>query len=212
MIERIPLFPLELVLFPQAPLPLHIFEPRYREMIGDCLAHDREFGMVCAFPGKGSSIARVGCTACIKAVLNQYQDGRLDILTHGVRRFRVRRILEECSYHQADVEWLPEEAATVETIEDRRRAQFRVVDLHNQLMMLAFEVGVAVDMRAPERSEHLAFALANMLPFDLAVKQAILESNSEKRRLELLAAAYEELLVRAREIAHQVECPPKHIM
>ncbi|MEO8726531.1 MAG: LON peptidase substrate-binding domain-containing protein [Acidobacteriaceae bacterium] len=210
MIERIPLFPLELVLFPEAALPLHIFEPCYREMIGDCLGRGREFGVVCAFPTKGPEFLHVGCTARIKGVLNEYQDGRLDILTHGVRRFRVRHTVDDPSrsYPQADVEWLPDWAEATRPFAERQR----VVDLHNQLVMLAFEAGSTVDLRAPEDCEHLAFALAGMLPFDLAVKQAILENNSETRRLRLLANAYEELLLRAREIAHQVESPPKHVM
>jgi Lon protease-like protein len=88
----------------------------------------------------------------------------------------------------------------------------RVIDLHNQLILLAFEEGSAVDTRAPEHSDHLAFALAHMLPFDLGVKQAILESSSEKHRLELLASAYEALLRRAEEIVHSVESTPKQVM
>ena len=205
MIERIPLFPLELVLFPNAPLPLHIFEPRYKEMIGYCLTNNREFGMTCAFPGNGGSIARVGCTARITAVLNMYDDGRLDILTEGVRRFRIRHTVESQSYREADVEWLEE------SLDAEAADRARVIDLHNQLLLLAFEDGSAVDLRAPD-SDHLAFALAHMLPFDLGVKQAILESPSEKYRLEALASAYEQLLARARDVVRTVEAEPKSRM
>ncbi len=208
VIERIPLFPLELVLFPGAALPLHIFEPRYQDMVGACLAHDREFGMVCTFPGTGGSMARVGCTARISTVLNVYDDGRLDILTYGARRFRVRHTVDEKSYREADVEWLEDTDSTDTEPSDRRR----VTDLHHQLILLAFEEGSTVDLRVPAGDEPLAFALANMLPFDLGVKQAVLEAHSEKRRLEILSVAYEALLQRAHEIVDQVENTSKHVM
>jgi len=84
--DRIPLFPLNVVLLPGAELPLHIFEPRYREMVKDCLAEKSEFGMLLSLP-KG--VARVGCTAEILEVAKRYDDGRMDILTIGRVPFRV---------------------------------------------------------------------------------------------------------------------------
>ncbi len=207
MIERIPLFPLELVLYPGAPLPLHIFEEKYKELIGDCIAHNREFGVVCSFTtAGGSSVAKVGCTARISAVLNQYDDGRLDILTVGTRRFRIRHIVEEKAYREADVRWLEEE------LDSDQEQRALIVDLHNQLLLLAFEEGSAIDLRAPTDSEHMAFAIAAMIPFDLAVKQAVLESGSEEHRLELLATAYETLLERAKQIVGEVEATPRRVM
>src|SRR5713101_983181 len=78
--DRIPLFPLNVVLLPGAELPLHIFEPRYREMVKNCLEGKSEFGMLLSFH-KG--VARVGCTAQILDVVRHYHDGRMDILTAG---------------------------------------------------------------------------------------------------------------------------------
>src|SRR5713226_6933051 len=78
--ERIPLFPLNVVLLPGAGLPLHIFEPRYRQMVKNCLEEKSEFGMVLSLD-KG--VARVGCTAEIVQVTKRYNDGRMDILTAG---------------------------------------------------------------------------------------------------------------------------------
>ena len=204
------MFPLELVLFPGAPLPLHIFEPRYREMIGNCLVEGSEFGVTCVFPGNGLSTARVGCTARIQSVLNEYGDGRLDILTVGMRRFRIKHVVEEKSYREADVEWLRDKRDEKSSAAERKR----VIDLHNQLALLACEEGsdVDADMRAPKDNEHMEFLLAHALPFDLGVKQAVLEGNSEKHRLEVLVAAYEALLRRALEVVHQMESPPKHVM
>src|SRR6266403_6089970 len=83
--ERIPLFPLNVVLLPGAELPLHIFEPRYRQMVKDCLEEKSEFGMVLSLD-KG--VARVGCTAEIVQVAKRYPDGRMDILTIGRAPFR----------------------------------------------------------------------------------------------------------------------------
>jgi len=80
----LPLFPLELVLLPEEPLPLHIFEERYREMIGECLRAKtsgfgrQDFGVVLA---KGQAISNVGCSAQIVTVTRKYDDGRMDILT-----------------------------------------------------------------------------------------------------------------------------------
>jgi ATP-dependent Lon protease len=75
--ERIPLFPLNVVLLPGGDLPLHIFEPRYRRMIHQCIENETEFGMLLSLP-KG--VVRVGCTAEIVDVAKRYDDGRMDIL------------------------------------------------------------------------------------------------------------------------------------
>ena len=76
----LPLFPLEVVLLPGTPLPLHIFEPRYKEMIGECLANDAPFGVVRALE---EGIAEVGCTAEIITVTKEYPDGRMDLICRG---------------------------------------------------------------------------------------------------------------------------------
>ena len=101
----LPLFPLDLVLFPGSPLPLHIFEPPYREMISECLEREKPFGVVRA---KNEEIAETGCTAEIISVLKQYDDGRMDILTQGRERFEVVQISQERAFLQAEVLYLPE--------------------------------------------------------------------------------------------------------
>jgi Lon protease-like protein len=78
--ELLPLFPLAVVLLPRNTLPLHIFEERYKEMIGLVIETGEEFGVVLAAK---EGIARVGCTASIEQVLQRYPDGRLDIITLG---------------------------------------------------------------------------------------------------------------------------------
>ena len=95
----IPLFPLDVVLFPGTPLPLHIFEPRYKEMIGECLAQQRAFGVVRAIE---QGLAEVGCTAEIVTVVKEYPDGRLDLVTEGRKRFELLRINQERSFLQGE--------------------------------------------------------------------------------------------------------------
>ena len=82
----LPLFPLDVVLFPGTVLQLHIFEPRYQEMISECLAEQKTFGVV---RSKEEGIAEIGCTAKIVKVAKKYPDGRMDILAEGKRRFEV---------------------------------------------------------------------------------------------------------------------------
>lgn len=100
----IPLFPLGVVLFPEMPLPLHIFEERYKQMIRECLEHDRIFGVTLS---ENQQICSVGCTARIVGILKEYPDGRMDILIRGVERFTIDHLSEEKPYLQAHIQLLP---------------------------------------------------------------------------------------------------------
>jgi len=92
--ELLPLFPLDLVLLPHTNLPLHIFEPRYKEMIHDCLQNHWEFGILAV---QGQSVNNIGCTASISDVLNTFPDGRMNILIQGRRRFEIRSLEQQKS-------------------------------------------------------------------------------------------------------------------
>src|SRR5271154_6904633 len=102
----LPIFPLELVLLPGVPLPLHIFEPRYKEMIAECLEQKKPFGVVRA---SSDGVADIGCTAEIMSVIKKYDDGRMDILTRGVDRFEVIEVNEERSFLQAEISVVEDE-------------------------------------------------------------------------------------------------------
>ena len=80
------IFPLDVVLFPGVPLPLHIFEPRYKEMIGECMEEQKPFGIVRV---QEEGVAQIGCTAEIVAVTKKHEDGKLDIVTEGRARFEL---------------------------------------------------------------------------------------------------------------------------
>lgn len=105
--QRIPLFPLGVVLLPRMPLPLHIFEERYKEMIARCIDEGIVFGVVYA---SGSKLQSTGCTARVERVLQEYEDGRSDILTLGEHRFRIDRMYEDNAYLEARVTYFEDEA------------------------------------------------------------------------------------------------------
>src|SRR3954465_5792759 len=103
IVERFPLFPLGIVLLPSEVVPLHIFEDRYKLMIGECLESDGEFGIVwLADDGLGG----VGCTARVAQVLERFDDGRMNILVTGGTPFRLLRRIEELPYPAGEVELL----------------------------------------------------------------------------------------------------------
>jgi Lon protease-like protein len=106
--NRIPLFPLDVVLLPAMALPLHIFEARYKLMIGRCLDERIEFGIVCA---EGKAVTSVGCTAEILKKVKEYPDGRMDILAVGRSVYRPREVLQEKEYYEGMVEYLKDNEA-----------------------------------------------------------------------------------------------------
>jgi len=175
----LPLFPLELVLLPETPLPLHIFEPRYKEMIGECLRERELFGVIRAAE---QGIVRVGCTAEIVDVIRTYPDGRMDILAMGRSRFAVVEIDNERSFLRCEVDYLDDETdpgpGTALTTE--------VIALHRQLLtMLGRE-----DETFEEDGPMLSYKLASVLPVDLDFKQGMLEMRQETERMESLRAFY----------------------
>jgi Lon protease-like protein len=179
----IPLFPLPLVLFPDTPLPLHIFEPRYREMIAECLAQKKPFGIVRALK---EGVARVGCTALIEEVVKRYDDGRLDILTLGQRRFELGTLSQERSFVQAEVEFFDDSGGDASP---DQRAQ--AVKLQQELIALSGEKHPG---ELPREHPQLSFQLAAAVPLDLDFKQAMLGLRSEHERLDALIRYYENLL------------------
>jgi Lon protease-like protein len=185
----LPLFPLDVVLFPGTPLPLHIFEPRYKEMIGECLAEHRHFGVVRAIE---QGLAEVGCTAEIVTVVKEYPDGRLDLVSEGRKRFEVVRVNQERSFLQAEVLMIEDEPGTAPR-EDTARA----VQLHSELLALA---GAAQDLSAADPSS-LSFYLAGSVPLDLDFKQQLLALRSEAERILLLINYLETIIPNLRRAA-----------
>src|SRR5215813_5003274 len=103
---KVPLFPLDVVLFPGMPLPLHIFEERYKEMISECIAEHTGFGVVRA---QREGLAVIGCMASIARVLHTYSDGRLDILCDGGDRFEIEQLDNSRPFLQAEVDFFTDD-------------------------------------------------------------------------------------------------------
>ena len=182
---RVPLFPLGLVLMPRMPLPLHIFEQRYRAMISRCLSTEEPFGVVLH---TGSTIQSVGCLAGIDSVINRYDDGRLDILTIGTERFHIRSIYEDESYLQADVDLFHDEDVTADSSEELRRL---ADSARRDLIDFAETAGYTVEHELLEslEPEELSFMLATTDIFSVEEKQELIELRSTSERMVRASAA-----------------------
>ncbi len=176
--ERIPLFPLNVVLLPGAELPLHIFEPRYRAMVKECLEEKSEFGMLLSLP---NGVARVGCTAEILQVAKRYEDGRMDILTVGRAPFRVVELLTENPLMEGQVDYLEDRESA-----GNPRVQRELVELFEACHTLIYD-DYPKNLEGAS-TEDLSYLIAATLPLDLLWKQQILELRSESDRQERLVA------------------------
>ena len=182
----LPLFPLDVVLLPGTPLPLHIFEPRYKEMISECLDQKKSFGVVRA---KEEGVAEIGCTAEIITVAKKYLDGRLDIVTQGRDRFEIMQVSQERSFLQAEVLFLQDEPGKASAEEIAQ-----AVKLRGEILQLW-----GGDASEPE--ERLSFNLAGTLPLDLDFKQTLLGMKSEAERMQAIISYFEAVLPNLRRTA-----------
>jgi Lon protease-like protein len=192
----LPLFPLNIVLLPQELLPLHIFEERYKEMVGECLAAkqsgsgNQEFGILQV---QGENIHMIGCTARIVNVIRRYDDGRMDILIIGSRRFEVLLTNEEKPYLRGGVVFFDDDPAndTPGDLEsDRAIRLFREI-----LQRLRHAKEIPVHFSPPYR--HLSFRIAGSLQLEHDFKQQLLSSRNERERLARLSETMETLLAHA---------------
>jgi Lon protease-like protein len=184
-ILRFPLFPLGLVMLPGELVPLHIFEERYKQMIGECLDEEREFGILWL---ADDALKDVGCTARITRVLERFDDGRMNIVVEGATPFRLERRIGELAYPAGDIELLDDDPGTDEDALERARKSY--ADLVEQV----------TDTRPePEALAELdAYGMAATLDIAASAKQALLELRSEPARLEQLEALFDEALKRIR--------------
>jgi ATP-dependent Lon protease len=174
----IPIFPLSIVLFPGQAIPLHIFEPRYREMTSHCIDAQSPFGIVFIHDGE---TAKIGCSALIIKTLKEYEDGRSDILTAGQSAFRLLQTHEEKAYLQADVEYLEEDFTGIDNT-----VSAELERLFDRCHRILYEEDAP--RFETEGSISLAYHVASELPIDVAFRQTLLEERSEAARQRLLAA------------------------
>ena len=193
--ERFPLFPLGLVLLPHELVPLHIFEERYRIMIGECLEDDSEFGIVWL---SDDGLKEVGCSARIARVLESFEDGRMNVLVEGVEPFRLLRRIEDLPYPAGDVEPLSDDDPDRdESSSVAAAARRRYSDLLNE---------VTDERPDDEELDALdAYGMAATLDVALEAKQMLLELRSEHARLEQLEGLFAEALSRIRHAERAAE-------
>ena len=184
----LPLFPLGLVLFPHVNLPLHIFEPRYKEMIGDCLQNYWEFGILSV---QDQRVKSIGCTASISEVLQRFPDGRMNILVRGRRRFEISQLNEEKSYLRGKAQFFDDNETELPAEEVRRQA----LELYDRLReVVELENEVFHEPRPKGSDSQLSFRLMAGVPAELAWKQDLLELRSEQERLDRVMRYFEHLL------------------
>lgn len=175
----LPIFPLDVVLFPGVPLPLHIFEPRYKEMIGECLQDHTAFGIVRVLE---QGISQIGCTADIVAVTKQYDDGKVDIVTEGRSRFELLELNQERSFLRAEVLYVPDEPGKPSEDEIAR-----AVELHAEILRLA-----GAQQALDHASETpLSYQMAGSLPLDADFKQSLLVMRTESERIRTIIQYFE---------------------
>jgi Lon protease-like protein len=175
VVQDFPLFPLGLVALPGEVVPLHIFEERYRTMIGECLEQEREFGIVWA---AGDGPRAIGCAMEITEVLERMEDGRLNILTRGTRPFRVIEERHDRPYPAATVEFLHDAP------EDPDAA--RAGAAHEAYARLVEEATDRV-LEGDDLEALTAYDMAATVEFGLDAKQGLLDLRSENARLALVA-------------------------
>jgi Lon protease-like protein len=190
--RELPIFPLPIVLFPGAPQPLHIFEPRYRQLLADCIAADRRFGITYVTPHRAPAVdpapdlGDVGCVALIRSS-EPLPDGRSNILAVGERRFVLRRwVTGSQPYRVAEVEEFDDDP--VDTVEVATLAQ----DVREGFARLARALGVltertdeAIDL--PSDPALLSFQVAAALELDADAKRALQAGRNTSVRLRQLA-------------------------
>jgi Lon protease-like protein len=182
---RLPLFPLNVVLFPGTALPLHIFEPRYRKMLADCLGGTRRFGI--AAPGSGGETpdrGSVGCVAEVKAN-EQLPDGRSNILVAGGARFVVREVtIGPEPYFTGLVEEFEEEGGTLPAADAVRELRERFAEYFRTLRLL--NDTEPEEPSLPDAPTALSFAVAAAVECEPAAKQKLLATRSTRERVTLL--------------------------
>jgi ATP-dependent Lon protease len=185
--DLLPLFPLSVVLLPHNRLPLHIFEPRYREMIGEAVSAGSEFGVVLATE-KG--VVNLGCTARVLEVTRRHPDGRFDILALGVRRFEIVLLNEEKTYLRAAVQFFDDVDLSPAPIAAREQA------------LVAFTAIEGLDLETPGlETPQLSFHLAQAAP-EIQFRHLLLGMRSETERMRRLAEFLPVYAARRQRVVH----------
>jgi Lon protease-like protein len=189
-VSELGLFPLKVVLLPTEQIPLHIFEPRYKELIGECIEDDAEFGLVLS---DDDGLRRVGTRARVTDVLERFDDGRLNVVVEGGERFRLVELTSGRSFHTGQIEPIEDDDLDAEPADAQR-----ALGLFRRVAELA-----EAETTEPEPSRRLSYEIAARIELPLGLKQELLESRSEPERLRRLSQALDgiaELLTKQKEL------------
>jgi len=193
-VAELGLFPLGIVLLPTEQIPLHIFEERYQELIAECMADEREFGLIFA---DEDGLRELGTRAAVTEVLERFGDGRLNIVVEGRERFRLLELTGGRSFQTAVVEPVEDVPDPADPADEER-----ALELFGRLVELT---GAEVDPPEPG-ADQLSFALAGRFEFAAELKQRLLGLTSERERVHMLAEVLEgaaQAVEREREIAER---------
>jgi Lon protease-like protein len=182
------LFPLPLVLLPGEILPLHIFEERYKTLIGECRASGDVFGIVLR---DDDEMAEKGCTAALHEVIEELDDGRLNILVSGRERFALGELIAP---DDLAADYLRGHIELFDDIDLAGAPQQAAADMAEDLFRTMVELMGVDDPRVPRGEGPLSFRLAVAVDFGQPLKQRLLESRSEAERLDLLVAVMKALI------------------
>ena len=193
MSDELPLFLLPLAALPGEEVPLHIFEPRYRALAAFCEETGGEFGVLLV---DDEGAREIGCAATIEQVLTRHDDGRIDLVARGTRRFRLAGEVAEDDYPHAPVTWVHDDPVAPHAHDD--------VEPDEALRLFRL-LSERVTGEVPELGDEGAasFRIASRVAFGGAAKQGLLELHSEARRLALLERLLRAALARLEQVELQ---------
>jgi Lon protease-like protein len=194
----LPLFPLHVVVFPRTRLPLHIFEDRYKDLVGRALDENSEFGIVLA---KDQGIVNTGCTVVVEKVLKSYPDGKMDILTCGRRRFEVLMLNEERDYLRGEVQYFDDDETGPAPLEVQHMALTQYKSLLESRVMQTLTPEPDLD------DPQLSFQLAQGLQ-DVDFLNTLLRTRSETQRLRELSEFLTQYIPRQKHIVRVRQVAP----
>ena len=177
MPKHLPIFPLNLVVLPGEPVPLHIFESRYKQLLADCAPLEGQqlyqpFGINYS---QNKKLNEIGCSVLVNEIRHKYPNGELDIMTYGQKRYRLLNTHQQSVYLTGEVEWIEEEAQDVDT---QLRAD--TLDLYQRFLRV-IEVE---DPTLNPSTEQISFEIAYRINLEKDIKLKLLQSESENERLE----------------------------
>jgi Lon protease-like protein len=189
--HRVPLFPLPVVVFPGEELPLHIYEERYRDLLRG-VESKKEPNEIAIPPVIEQKLASIGTTVMVEDTIEQYEDGRFDISTRGLRRFRLIRVEKNLSYSEGYVEFFDD----LETLEPLNELREKAITLHHKLNEI-----VTLNNKIPsyEGVEKLSFTLAHNAGLTIREKLDLLVMVTEGERLRYLVQYYKKTIPNALE-------------